>query len=263
MGSTSILIFGQSHAMCLKAAWEKNLYRPLDSEISFQFPTVGTKKFDELVTVESDGTNGIHSALRSELDACNAWNSPSDIWFVSVVRGNTYNVHGLLEPEQPYDFVQPSLAALPIRADVELLPYDAVREVFWRNAYNIRMLYKCLPRQNIKGILHLEAPPPIPSNEQCYVAVERAMLAKSLGRPEDVTVSAREFRLKLWKTQSDVMREVCLENNVIYVTPPNEAIDDEGYLKSEAWDGATHASAWYGALALRKIEKCIAAGGES
>jgi hypothetical protein len=227
--------------------------------LTFEFPLCGGKKFDELVISLPNGTDGIHPQLESALKARGVWTASREIWLVSVVRGNTYNVHGLLELDQPFDFVHPGMPSLSIRRDAQLLPYDAVREVFRRNSHATRRFFRCLPRHNILGVLHLEAPPPIPDRDHCYNTVERLMLAKSLGRSENVRISPREFRMKLWRTQSDVTQEVCSENNVIYVTPPEQGLDEHGYLKPEGWHGATHGSTWYGALVLRKIESVIAA----
>ena len=61
-----------------------------------------------------------------------------------------------------------------------------------------------------------------------------------------------------FREDSDVNRRICADSGVTYVTPPEEALDDRGYLLPMAWNGATHASAWYGALALDKIASVVA-----
>src|SRR5262249_11341835 len=121
----------------------------------------------------------------------------------------------------------------------------------------LRRFYTCLPRRNIAGILHLEAPPPIPNERQCKTSIEGLLLHRHLGVRWNAEISPREFRMKLWKCQSDVNREICRQHGVVYVSPPEDALDAEGYLAPSAWWGATHGNAAYGALALRKIEATI------
>ena len=258
--ATTVFCFGQSNAVCLVRAWKRGLYRPDDQALDFKFLLWGPRKFpaDSMVVPSpSSGADVIHPLLAHAFEEHGVLSGSTDAWLVSVVRGNAYNVYGLFEPNPPFDFVHPDMPALALRAGAQLLPYDAVRTMFSQAAESTRRFYKCLPRQNIAGVLHLEAPPPIPSEKQCQRSVEGVLLPRALGLPRGVQISPREFRMKLWRCQSDVNREICVQNDVIYVPPPEEALDEGGFLLPAAWWGATHASSWYGALALRKIEGVI------
>ena len=257
-----LVCFGQSHANTLRNAWWRGLYQPEQPGLHVQFLLRGRKKFpsDAIVSRSPEtGEDAVHAGLARELERhARRTNGSSETWLLSVVRGNDYNVFGLFEPDPPFDFVHPALPDLPLRTDVPLVPYDAIRLRFQAAAQATRRFYRCLPRRDAAGVLHLEAPPPIPSEEQCRRSIELVLLKHALGRGRGVRISPREFRMKLWKCQSDASREVCRETDVIYVGPPEDALDHEGYLLPQAWLGATHASSWYGVLALKKIEALIA-----
>ena len=258
--TVSVVVFGQSHALSLRAAWKRGLYRPDDRRVHCKFVLSGQKKFpSEEIVIRSPAGDAdvLHPGLVRAFAKHHVLAGSMETWLVSIVRGNACNMFGLFEPDPPFDFVHPGAPELPVRADAQLLPYDAVRTIFSHYSRRTGSFFRCLPRQNITGILHIEAPPPIPDEKQVYRSVERILLRRVLGRSRDARISAREFRMKMWKTQSDVNRQVCAENNVIYVTPPEDTLDAEGYLLQKAWFGATHASAWYGALVLRKIEAVI------
>jgi hypothetical protein len=259
--TVSVFLFGQSHVVCLKAAWKRRLYRPKHRGLDYKFILSGERQFpSEQIVVRSlsTGTDVLHAGLAHAFDHYGVYGGSTETWLVSIVRGNACNIFGLFEPEPPFDFVHPADPELPLRTDAQLLPYDAVRTIFGHYSRRTASFFKCLPRNNIAGILHVEAPPPIPNERQVYRSVERILLRRVLGRSRGARVSPREFRMKLWKAQCDVNREMCAEHGIIYVTPPEEALDGEGYLLPKAWFGATHASAWYGALVLRKIEAVIA-----
>lgn len=256
----TLFCFGQSHSVCLRHAWERGLYRPDNEALDFKFILASRKAFPGdaiVVQLPESGADAIHPELERAFVEHAVLSGSTEAWLVSVVRGNAYNVYGLFEPDPPFDFVHPDMPDLPVRPDAQLLPYDAIKAMFIQSAESTRRFFKSLPRQNIAGILHMEAPPPIPSQAQCHRSIERVLLQRVLRRSWGVPISAREFRMKLWKCQSDVNREICSATNVIYVTPPEEALDQHGYLLPEGWSGATHASPWYGALALRKIEAVI------
>jgi hypothetical protein len=264
--TAAVVVFGQSHMKCLTRAWSTGTYRTQGRRLRHSFVLRGRKDFPSDSIVGRSATTGedcIHPELARTLKEHAELNKGIETWLVSVVRGNDYNMLGLFDPDPPYDFVHPALPSLPVREDAPLVPYDAVKMRMAVYAERTRRFYKCLPREGVAGVLHLEAPPPIPSREQCERAVERVFLQRTIGAQKGARISPREFRLKLWQCQSDLNREICRETGVIYVSPPEEALDEEGYLRPEAWFGATHASKWYGAHALRKIERIIVEQGKA
>jgi hypothetical protein len=255
----SVLLFGQSNAVCFWSAWTLRLYRPSDRSFDFKF-LISRKRFPGraiVVRSEATGADTISPALAEAFDKHAVLSESTETWLVSAIVGNAYNLIGLFQPEPPFDFVHPALPALAVRSGVPVLPYEAVRGILERAVEQTRRFYACLPRQNVAGVLHVEAPPPIPSEAQCRQSMDGSALRRALGRPDDARISPPEFRMKLWRCQSDIHRKICEEHGVHYVTPPEEALDPDGYLLPKAWSGATHASAWYGALALRKIEQII------
>jgi hypothetical protein len=249
-----VFCFGQSNSTCLRAAWERRMYRPSDASLDFRFLITSKRELPSLTSGDT-----IAPILQRAFDEHDVLSGTTEAWLVSIVGGNAYNVYGLFEPAPLFDFVHPDCQELPLRKNAPVLPYDAVRAVLATATNGIRRFYRSLPRRNITGVIHVEAPPPIPSQKQCERSIEGLLLRRSLGVSWGVRVSPREFRLKLWRTQCDITREMCREHDLIYVEPPEQAFDPEGYLQPKAWFGATHASAWYGALALEKIEAIIRA----
>jgi hypothetical protein len=251
----TIFVFGQSHAACLRYAWEQRRFRPDSGAMDFKFLLTNPK---ELVTSpEPGGTDAIPSVLADVFERHAVTSGTTEAWLMSVVRGNMASLIGLFEPDPPFDFVHPDLPDLPLRENVPLMPYDLVMTPFREEAETVRRFFEALPRENVAGIVHLEAPPPIPSQAQVEKSLEQAILRQSMNRP-DAAISSPEFLMKLYRCQCDANREACSRANVHYVTPPEGAIDEHGYLRKKAWQGATHASAWYGALALKKIERLVA-----
>jgi hypothetical protein len=258
--ATPVMVFGQSHMKCLARAWSTGAYRPEGRRLRHSFVLRGRKDFPSdgiVVKSPATGEDAVHPQLARTLREHVERHKGINTWLVSVIRGNDYNMMGLFDPDPPYDFVHPDLPSLPVRDDAPLVPYDAVKKRMGVYADRTRRFYKCLPREGVAGVLHVEAPPPIPSREQCERAVERVFLQRTIGAQKNARISPREFRMKLWRCQSDLNRAICRETGVIYVSPPEEALDAEGYLLPEAWFGATHASKWYGVHLLRKIERMI------
>jgi len=255
-----VYCFGQSHSIMLRRAWKRGLYRSRDRALRFEFLLSDNKEFpvDSVVTRSETGADVVCPQLERAFNEHDVFSGSRETWLLSMSHTNAYNMYGLFEPDPLFDFVHPARPDLPVRPEAQLLPYEAVRTKFVQAARGLDRLFKCLPRKNVTGIIHLEGPPPNPSREYCSTSVDQVLLRGALKRDKGVPVSPREFRMKLWKCQSDVHQQICIDNGVTYVTPPQEALDEEGYLVPVAWHGATHASAWYGALALGKIESVIA-----
>jgi hypothetical protein len=255
-----VYCFGQSHAIALRRAWKRGLYRAERRALHFEFLLCDNKEFpvSEVVTKSPiTGADVVCPQLELAFQTHGVCAGSREVWLLSMSHTNACNVYGLFEPDPVFDFVHPEMKTLPIRPDAPLVPYEAVRRRFVQAATGLNRLFKCLPRQHVAGVIHLEGPPPNPDRHYCLKSLDQAMLRTALGHNRSVPISSPQFHMKLWRCQSEVHRQICLSNDVIYVTPPGEALDDEGYLLPMARSGATHASAWYGALALRKIERVI------
>jgi hypothetical protein len=255
----TVCLFGQSHVACLRRAYNYSRYVP-SKGFNVKFILTDKKRFPNNELVVFGGPDGqmIHPSLTEAFQQHDVHSGATETWLVSVVRGNDYNFFGLLEPDPVFDFIHPDLPDLPLRTDAQLVPYAVIKDKFVEKAEIARRFYRLLPRQGIAGVLHIESPPPIPNERQIRRAVDTKFLIKMHGRSKSVGISSPEFRMKLFRCQSDVMREVCADTHVVYVTAPAETLDEHGYLKKRAWQGATHGSSWYGRYMMQKIEAVIA-----
>ena len=99
-------------------------------------------------------------------------------------------------------------------------------------------------------IFQFEAPPP---------PADSWLLAKSVAKRRDVGELAGPWlRYKLWRLNSEIVREHAERCGVRFVPVPEAALDGEGFLRAEFCKNASHANPQYGELLLEQISARMA-----
>jgi hypothetical protein len=182
------------------------------------------------------GEGGLNTVLRQDLAA----EVRNVDLVVSCLGGNAHSVFGLLNHPQRYDFV---LDAGDIPTDgLEVIPRNLVRKALQEQMRSSLTLFSVLRAAIDKPIVHCESPAPIPS--ETHIRAYPKLFAKKI---DMFGVAPANFRLKLWKLQSEMYREFCTANNISFLPTPAETLDENGFLSSKAWGSdPTHGNSWYG-----------------
>jgi hypothetical protein len=154
---------------------------------------------------------------------------------------------GLRRHPEPFDFVLATEPDLPLEPDAALVPLGAMRAVIVAQlTRNMEALERVV--ELARGpVYQFEAPPP---PNQSYLE----------GRREFSAWAGPLLRYKLWRLHSEIAREHAERCGARFVEHPPEAVDDEGFLRTELCADMMHANDQYGALVLRQIEALIASG---
>jgi hypothetical protein len=186
------------------------------------------------LSARSEG--GLNPVLRQDLAA-----ELRDVdLVVSCLGGNAHSVFGLLNHPHRYDFV---FDAGDTPTDgLEVIPRNLVRKALQEQMRSGLTLFSVLRAAIDKPIVHCESPAPIPS--ESHIRAYPRLFAKKIDR---LGVAPANFRLKLWKLQSEIYREFCAANDISFLPTPAETLDENGFLSSKAWGSdPTHGNSWYG-----------------
>ena len=182
-----------------------------------------------------------------------ALSGPPVDFVVSCIGGNGHNVMGLLNHPRRFDFVLPDAPALPLDDTAEILPSGAVRAGLRKRIEpNLKMLEE-LKAHTDKPIIHLESPPPVPSEAHIreYPGVFRAKI-------EERGVAPAALRYKLWRLHSSLFQESCKKLDALFLPAPPVTQDADGMMVERAWNNdGTHGNHWYGLQVLRRLTKFI------
>lgn len=250
------LIFGHSHVWSLRRAIESNEYSTNDSNIEMKIILCGTQKFPgTLLCNSSKGAQYVNPALISALSdfSPKATSVSKQYYLVSAVQSNYYNIVGMLDEGDPFDFVLPGREDLPLTTSGSIIPYGAIKDAISIQAVELMPFYKRLSRLGYSSIVHLGAPPPHPDSSK--ILDQLASDPKLANRP--LSVSPASTRLKLWLVQDRVLAEICSAAGIAYLPAPALTADDKGYLKSHLCKDAVHGTSEYAAMALADLEKYI------
>lgn len=232
------VVVGASHIEAIQAAATR------DSVGWLQFVSLREAQYNPYII-----NGALNPALRSAL-AVVEQDSPAG-YFLSL-RGNEYNVLGLVNHPTPFDFVLKEQPHLPVRKNVEIIPYYQVRETLFEMIkgtilLSIQVFSAVLER----SLFFIEPPPPIPDNQHiaCYPGAFKHK-ANTLG------ISPPLHRYKLWRLQSLLIQEECRKHAITFLPVPQTARDNHGgCLKKGYWAAdPTHANARYGALVIAQID---------
>jgi len=247
MRKTKILILGGSHTHSLQTALAN---RKGDEETAAEF------EIHWLLGKKGERKRG-DLALSDAFEKASKLHS-SDLVALSIL-GNEHNGFGLLQAEQPFDFVLTPRDVCESSDGVTLVPHSAMRESYERfmeRNGSIRRIRQAAPC----AVYHLSTPPPKGDNN---FLIERTRRYREQLIAE-IGISSPKLRLKLWDLEMRVLRVMCESWGVSFVFAPDEARSVEGFLKPEYYaNDATHANAAYGELVLRQLERIASKGGAS
>ncbi len=250
-GKVNALIFGHSHVWSIRRAIASGEFVTRDQDISLTVVLCGTQKFSgTLMCVSPSGDEYLNPALMGALSDYPAANSEKEHRFlVSAVQGNYYNIVGMLDSGDPFDFILPGREDISLNKTGKLIPYGAIVEAISAQSFELLPFYKRLKKLGYAGVVALGTPPPHPDSSQ--ISTLLSCDAKLVNKTISVTSSAT--RLKLWITQERIMGDICKAAGVLYIPSPISAADTRGFLKTSLCKDAVHGTSEFAALALTDL----------
>jgi hypothetical protein len=155
---------------------------------------------------------------------------------------------GLRRHPRPFDFILPEQPDLPIEPGAELIPSAAIYAVLKLQSERYFEVLERIGTVAAGPVYQFEPPPP-PTDEWMVNKVN----AKLRRGRKTGDLPLRFVRYKLWRANSQVVRDRCAEFGVEFVPSPSGAVDEEGFLRGELVANATHANPAYGALVLEQL----------
>lgn len=236
-----VLILGDSHIQALKHAWTKRAGST--SGVAFSVHVLArVKNGVDIGDISLEAAISMVSAL-----------SGKDL-VVCGIGGNQHNVLGIVQHPVPFDVFDVGDEAMVIAPGVQCVPNAALSDVFearLKGTHEARILE--IRRAAKCPVYHL-APPP-PKEDSAHILKHHGPVFARAGI-EEKGVSPAALRLRLWKVQSRVLRELCARWEVGLVPVPAAAMCPKGFMGREYYaDDATHANAAYGELVLSQLEQ--------
>ena len=167
-----------------------------------------------------------------------AMNAASWDAVISAVAGNLYNWLGFVSPPRKFDFVSPDAPDAPLAEGAEIVPASAIRRRMVAESQDNFALMKALRAATKAPMFHLQSPPPIPS--EAHISKHPGVFKTAI---EANSVTPALIRWKLWKLQSGIFQEFCVEHDIEFIAPPSDMVDENGMLAEIGWPlEPTHAN---------------------
>ena len=170
--------------------------------------------------------------------------------YVSMLGGNAHNVLGLIQPPQSFDFILPDEPDLPVAAGAELQTYDYVEA----SLAALMTFYSAMlasARTVFSGrMFQLESPPPAKEDDYIRRELDPYFLSGLRDRP----ISPAILRYKLWRTHSNITKDICKRVGVDFIAAPGQTMTEGRFLRPEYYENATHANRGYGLALLEQVE---------
>jgi hypothetical protein len=253
MGSknSTSLIFGHSHVWSIKRALGQADYAPQAEGYESRVLLCGTNEFPgSLISFSDAGKEMINPCLLSQLNQIKDVD-PSRTTLVSMVQGNYYNIVGLVQDGEAFDFVIPGREELPMLPDAKIIPFGAIWETVERETLELEAFLRRLTKLKYAGVIHVNAPPPIKSSE----FIREELAKKGSADSNGIQVTDPAVRLKLWIVQRRVLETLGRRLKFSCIHFPPDTVEGGGFLRKPFWKDAVHANEKYAALLLRQIEE--------
>lgn len=243
MEDRKVFIFGFSHIRSLLAA---NKSRIDNGNVP------GPVHFDIKLLIKMKGDQEIGNIeLEDAIERALLVNEYE--YIVISVLGTANITFGLLEHEIPFDIHLPDIEHQVRGNDSYTIPYRLMWDLF-ENVFERNVIIGKLRSAGLNNIIHISSPPPNQDNQLIRDTTRRYAVRKN----KEIEVADPVLRLKLWKLEMDVLKQLCLDNGMQFLPVPGESQTPEGYLKMEYYGrDATHANGQYGELVLRQLEKMM------
>jgi hypothetical protein len=242
----------------------RKLFPAVTPEIGYRVVGYGSKSFPGGLVVENgDGARLVNPVVLAAIDRAYAEARGRQVWLVSVIGGNAANRMAIFSSGPAVDFLVPGEAPRPDEGGVQWVPYDAVDATMSRQLSSLSDFFTLLPRDRLAGVAHLEGPPPCMSNESVFSKLPEAArrLAVESGEVEMTpsSIAAPALRHRLWQCQASVTRRIVESAGAIYIDPPPEAFDANGFRTLDSCSDACHGTPEYGAWALSQLTRRLTA----
>ncbi len=242
----SLLVLGHSHMIALQGA--RDLMRDAGGVAMPPMSFVQLLDADISPNVHFDGTAMVLvPALQARLEQEIATHRATCVF--DCISGNEYHFLGLVNHPRRFDFVLPSAPALPLAEGAEIVPYALVRASLKASMEYALTVLACLRQATTLPVWHIQSPPPVSSNDE--IAAHPTQFGDAIAAHG---VAPPAFRLKLWRLQSEIVREACAAAGIHFLEVPAAAMDPLGFVHPDAWHrDPTHANYWYGRLVLEQM----------
>lgn len=154
--------------------------------------------------------------------------------------------YGTFISPRPFDFAVPGREDLPLTPNIEVVPYNLMRECAQTSApwWSTLLLLACA-----SGIPTFSVclPPPLLDIEPFLLADSHKALRERFG------VGTPAFRYKMWLIQSEADRCRSKAAGARFLEPPKLARDAMGFRLPQMSNDIIHANACYGSLILNQI----------
>lgn len=254
------LLVGSSHANCIAASIRSNLYQPSSQNYVVRVVAHGATALPGgLVLTDSQGREVANPIMLKAIQGNTRLRPKPAVWVVSVLGGNHASRLSLFR--QAAGYWMSGDDGKNSAAGGTFIPEDLLVATLTRQLDSLRSFLRLIGNQDVAGVIHVEAPPPVRSAEHivAHLPAKTLALAKSNGLDQigPDQIGDAGFRLRVWQCQAQATQQSVQAEGAHYLLPPSEALDPDGFLAQRYWADAMHASPEYGAAVLRMIEEYI------
>jgi hypothetical protein len=243
----ALLCVGGSHLRCIVDAAEAGAGFLDHQRVRIHAIRLSEPKYKP--NLEGKGGGGalrVQARLRAEIERLR----PECDEVILSIGGNAHNALGLVESEQPFDFVLNSDPALPLLPQREVVPEETVRAALMATKrFEQQMLARRLILELLgPGAVHLDIPPPV--QDERHIVANGGVFAAEIQR---FGVAPPDLRYKLWRLYGDMVREQCAQGAAVFLDVPATACDGRYLARQSYAADPTHANEWYGRRVIEQL----------
>ena len=168
---------------------------------------------------------------------------------VTSILGAEHFIWSIQGQERPFDVILPFASELPRVPNAELVPFTALYSMVKETIGSYLQFNKRLADLASLPVFQLLPPLPVCSQDTILTSSPEPLKTMLLenGVPDPI------IRYKMWRLWIYVAEEIAAEQGVGIIPTPEEAGDENGFLKLEYARDSVHANATLGMLTWREI----------
>jgi len=172
---------------------------------------------------------------------------------VLSVGGNEHIALSVTQPKERFDFILGAEQDLALEPGAVVLPEAAIRETLREKMAPTLTTVEAIREETAAPIVCLEPPPPLPNSR--ILECPQEFFRKSF---DPRKLSGEIFRYKMWRTQSALYREICMQTDILFAPVPAEFVAPSGVLAEDVWGAdASHANSLFGRRMIQRAAELV------
>ncbi len=255
------LIFGASHAACLRRAMQR--FESSHTGFSASVAAAGVRHLPGGLFVRAaDGSETLNPVIQTSIDAIAERDPTPNVWLVAALRCNEASRLTLYEHATPFAIAGRNCDEECLYGRGQIFSEELFKEILRNRLARLTQELSRLGNLPVAGVIQLAPPPPLRDNDEIEDLLPETLIerARAAGLFKgDYSISPVTLRKRAWELECQVSKEITESAGAFFLQHDNDFIGPDGLRGRDSAQDGIHGNVNWGLAVLAQIESTVMA----